>query len=111
MKKLWLILICFIFIISCTETYERKIASVYNDKEISGSFLLGSGYINEREYYFAFVKREDGGLIRANFPANVTIIYEGYQEPYAIIEYYANTYLNVKLYVPSNTIIKEFKIR
>lgn len=56
-----------------------EIVSVNNSKNIEGSvsgFLIFTGTIEEKEYYFVMTKREDGGFKRDKFPVSKTIIYE-----------------------------------
>jgi len=104
-------------------TYEKPIVSMYNDQQISGSFFLGSGTIDETEYYFCMEKIEENRYKRLQVPAKHTIICESDTESpkykYTIEKSVYEKFLvldfsdisNRELVVPKNTIIKQFSIK
>lgn len=46
------------------EDHSYEIYSLRNTDNMQGSFFLGSGSINQREYYYMFAKNKRGGFIR-----------------------------------------------
>jgi len=109
--------------------YYQEIISVNNDNQIN-SFVLGSGYINEVEYYFYFVKTNDGGYIRGKIMASNVTIYENNEisprlqwikyipKQEKITKYLFGDLSNrvydnkdYKLIVPKGTIMREFKLK
>ena len=114
---------------------QKEIVSLNNGNLISGNFILGCGDIDQQSYYFCFERQFDGGLKRINLPANTSTIYEGlkkgmdspcvtYNEKYH--EYEARVGLfgskikqanrsfpkesdrEYKIYIPTNSIVREF---
>jgi hypothetical protein len=95
-----------------------KIYSLHDDKEQSGSFILGSGFINENGYYYYFTK--NGDTYYKDEVSDKTGIIETDETPKLVtITVYPNIWYGKcfkirkshKLYVPKGTIIKEFKVR
>jgi hypothetical protein len=105
--------------------HRTPIVSLRNERAISGSFLLGSGYIEGTEYYMTYA-HERGGLRRIQLPARSTYVYQDENEaPYMAwqtIHYKAGLWLTIwpritdsqetmrDLHVPTNTIVTEFKL-
>lgn len=97
---------------------EYKIVSLRNRNNISGSFILGSGYISEKEYYYTFKKVSNNSYKRLKIPTdNTTIIETNKKEP-KLVKYQRSAVFGLvdkgefyKLYVPKGTIIKKFKVK
>jgi hypothetical protein len=122
MKNLKSVFLCLfvLLIVQCTCTMrpieeEYEMVSLFNNSEKRGSFIIGTGSIEEEEYFYIFVKEHDGALSRMNFPANRVKIYEGYEtarvkyktgghEPYIY-------YRDVRMYVPKNTVVRQLKVK
>jgi len=109
-------------------TYTQDIASLNQGDNLSGSFFLGSGSIDQTPYYFYFVKCKDGSYIRNQVVASKTYIHENENEnpclkwtvtrnevpkwlKTGISDVYDDEASSYHLYVPANTIIKEFTVR
>jgi len=58
------------------EIQSVDIFSIKNDSYISGTFALGCGSIQQKEYYVCFVQYQDGGFKRDFTPTDRAIIYE-----------------------------------
>lgn len=109
------------------EVITHELISIRNDSKTSGSFFLGSGYIDDVEYYFAFQKRDDGGLVRIQIPASRMPIYEDDEKTpsYQYSKYRhscpwwlgwgtwesLNRQKDAKVYVPVGTVIQKFELR
>lgn len=102
--------------------HEEPIYSLFNDRAISGGFLLG---INTQDRYFYF-KKEGDGFVRGSVNAKGTLVVEGEDEhPY--VKWTETVSENIKwmslakirvvkldnyeLHVPTNTIIREFELQ
>jgi len=106
------------------EEHKYFIHSLGNDKYIEGSFGLFTGSINEIDYYFFFVNYV-GGMQREKLPISRCYIVEGdYSRPYVSESLHKfndddrfwkvwNEYEPYKytIYVPRNTIVRDFKVR
>ena len=53
-----------------------RIISLSSDSNVKGSFFIGSGQIDEVEYYFSYVVREDGNYVRDKTPMSKASIKE-----------------------------------
>ena len=120
---LFLILI----LLGCSNrTYKFELLSIDNDKELTGSFFIGTGAIETSEYYYMFIRNNnDRSIVRIKLDTYRVKIYEGYKEPYlkcvdwcdeefSFYDLVRNTNPCsgwIELYVPQNTIIKEFKLK
>lgn len=62
------------------------ICSLKTESNISGSFILGCGTIDSKDYYIFYQKTQYGGLHREMLPCADCTIYEGYANPH-IVEY------------------------
>jgi hypothetical protein len=65
------------------------IISIKIDSNISGSFFLGSGYIDEEEYYFTFIKDGDN-YIRYKTRTDYSMIKEENIKPKLIYQVYSS---------------------
>lgn len=95
------------------ENVERiELASIDVTSNIEGRFYLGSGRINEKEYYAAYKILTDGGKKLYKMDATITTIYENLEEneiAYAEEIRDGFGYLEeIKLYIPKNTIKQEY---
>lgn len=95
------------------ESVDRiELASIDVTSNIEGRFYLGSGRINEKEYYAAYKILTDGGKKLYKMDASVTTIYENLEEnemAYAEEIRDGFGYLKeIKLYIPKNTIKQEY---
>jgi len=106
------------------EQHYLYMKSLKNQMEVQGDFTLFSGSIDSKEYYY-FYWQSTEGLVRGKVPVNETYIIETDSRKPEIMEIYT-TYDNsgyfkwnpgprtegrrYKMYVPTNTVIKEFKV-
>jgi hypothetical protein len=109
MKRLLVILVAVAVLAGCVDWKRYPVVSVFNDSAVSGSFVLGSGFISETEYYFVFCQLPDGGLQRKKLSARDTVIYEDVAEgePYLEQEYWT---CQNRLHVPKGTVIRHMQI-
>ena len=95
-----------------TTTETVSILGVSFQESTEGHFALGYGFIRGEEYYACFQKDEDGGISLLKLNADVTTIYptlSDNEEAYAVMEIGLLESINsAKLYVPANTIQKQF---
>lgn len=94
-------------------TEEVKLYSISTDKEYEGSFVLGTGNIDSREYITAYQITEDGGKKYFKMDREKTTIYEtlnNNEQAYAVINRTALGVKEIKLYVPVNTIEKQINL-
>ena len=94
-------------------TEEVQLYSISTDKEYEGSFVLGTGSIDSREYITAYQVTEDGGKKYFKMDREKTTIYETLREneqAYAVINRTALWVKEIKLYVPINTIEKQINL-
>lgn len=86
----------------------------YGGNELSGNWILGSGYISGKQYYVAYEILEDGGKKLLKIPADETIIYdtlESNENAYLEIDKNGNGTVKARrLYVPTGTITKEYSL-
>ena len=110
------------------ELYEEKrvcnIVSLRDHSNMSGNFILGTGYIDEKAYYSAYVYVGDNSYKKVRYEVDKTYIKETDQKvPHIkkkifirnIGSWFYPTILALKrhkyiIVVPENTIIKEFKL-
>lgn len=105
---------------------EYKIVSLFNDREIEGSFggfILGYGHVGETEYYYFMKEVSAGVFIRGRAEVRDTYIVEtDIISPHtAVLQYtkrknrksfaFSRFRLRYLLVVPPGTIIREFQIK
>lgn len=105
------------------EQHMYHIHSLGNDKYTEGNFGLFTGEINDVDYYFYFVNYTTG-MRRNKLPISKTYLIEGDYRPKVVAVYkkyrdedrfwkvwdeYEPEYY--KIYVPKNTIVRDFKVR
>lgn len=79
-----------------------------------GAFILGCGKLDGRDYYTCYQVLDDDGLKLIKFDAEITVIYETLTSSDAYAEISVDGWgftKEVKLYVPQNTIQKEYDFR
>lgn len=106
-------------------TTESKIVSLNKEKNISGSFVLGTGNISSTTYYYTYLDTKNGYLLDEYRTSKTYIIENG--ENKVVSHHYrcdmpiasfmrgkklqsARKNRSHQLFVPKNTIIKEFKL-
>jgi hypothetical protein len=101
----------------------REIVSLNNQSTLSGSFILGSGTISNREYYFMFAKNSEGGFYRYTVPSNRSTIFEidgsdSRVETFSpvmgdTLKWFAFPIgpSNYNIYVPKGTVIQQFSVQ
>jgi len=98
-----------------TKTFKYNIESVVSSKGAEGSFILGTGNINDEAYFLAYETQDDGGKVLRKYDSARVIIYENLEnnkEPYVEKTEYQLTgeLKECKLYFPRDTIKKEVDI-
>lgn len=115
---------------SGTLNYEKtvvdyKIVSLKNSNQISGSFFIGSGYIDNKEYYHVFAKVGDNEYKRKTYETSISLIKETTeQKPHirrkiytkSLNEFFVPSFCFVKAYryvivVPPDTVVKQFRVK
>ncbi|MCG8750498.1 hypothetical protein [Tenacibaculum finnmarkense] len=105
------------------EEHEWYIKSLGNDKYVKGKFFLGSGSVQEKDYYFFYVNTSKG-YQRLKILVSETYIIETDKRAPEYVKVYSKyndegIFWKVlfhdekfnRLYVPKNTIIRDFKVR
>lgn len=108
------------------EYWRCNIVSLRNDESIQGRFILGSGFIDNKQIYYTYYQYSDNNEYKQyELDAHKTIIQEIDNEPPQMIAYgrdlsnYNRFWCLIKpeenvsqyqLKVPKGTIIKEFKV-
>jgi hypothetical protein len=124
--KGYIVLIILILIISLLsgckekeiESYQFELVALNNNNNIYGSFFLGSGSIKEEQYFFAYVKYDDGGIKLWKCEAYTTWIYEDIinnQTPYIIytesysrgVNFYSERH---EFHIPKGSILQKFNL-
>lgn len=89
-----------------------------------GRFYLGSGHIDNDEYYYYVVKTEDGGFITKKIESDMAVLYYTEDEPKIEVCRYkftnpihnflsfgvCQTERKYKIYIPEGTIIHDYKV-
>lgn len=103
--------------------HSKDIYSVADGSEVKGAFTLGTGSVDEKQYFY-FVKSDGAGKRIDKIEVDATVIYEMDKEK-PKIEFYDERYTSAfarfmfgeysgshsyKLFVPENTITKEYNI-
>ena len=94
-------------------TEEVQLYSISTDNQYEGSFVLGSGCIDSQEYITAYQVTEDGGKKYFKMNRDKVTIYETLnndEQAYAVIKKASLRIIEIKLYVPKNTIEKEINL-
>ena len=94
-------------------TEEVQLYSISTDKQYEGSFVLGSGCIDSQAYITAYQVTEDGGKKYFKMNRDKVTIYETLnndEQAYAVIKKASLRIIEIKLYVPKNTIEKEINL-
>lgn len=103
------------------EEHYLHIYSLRNSNELSGSFVLGSGSIEETEYYYYFYKGKNG-FVRDKMPVSQVSIQESDSIKPKIVSledvYSKDTWVKWSdspsdeyiMYVPKNTVVQKFSV-
>lgn len=102
--------------------YYCEIQSIKNDSEVNGSFFLGTGSVDEKEYYYYFY-RTDGGFRRGSkLVSEVLITEDDSLKPQlqrkvekvtsrtGLIKDYTQEVSAWRIIVPTKTVINKFKL-
>ncbi|MBE7649149.1 hypothetical protein [Tenacibaculum finnmarkense] len=105
------------------EEHQWYIKSLGNDKYVNGNFFVGSGTIDETDYYFFYVNTSNG-YQKLKILVSQTYIIETDKRTPEYVKVYSNyndeeIFWKVlfrdekfnRLYVPEHTIIRDFKVR
>jgi hypothetical protein len=107
-----------------TEYYSRRgnITSIKNSNEVGGSFTLGSGTIEQTEYYYYYYKSVDG-YVRGKKPVNQTFIVEDssvkphievkmkhFESKSGLFQFNDEEQKRYKLVVPKGTVVNKFEV-
>lgn len=107
------------------ELVEYELLSLYNDSKVKGNFFLGCGSLDGKEYYFGFIKEQNGMIHRLQLPTYRTYIVESEGSPKLVIKISEYTVIrdsfphnlrwltstNKYLYIPKGTIIRRFHLK
>ena len=110
-----------------TETYYKHYCNVHslkNSNDVRGSFVLGSGSIEQVEYYYYYYKDGNGYFKRGSKEVNSTVIeekegviphieslYTKYESRTGLIKSYTDhSSKQYKIVVPKGTVINKFEI-
>ena len=107
-----------------TEEHDWYIHSLGNDKYTEGDFFIGSGSIEEVDYYFFYVNTIKG-MARIKRPVNDCYIIETDNRRPEIVGikyihddkdkffkvWFEDVVTEYKIYVPKGTIVKDFRVR
>lgn len=104
------------------EEHEYYIHSLGNDKYIKGSFGLFTGNIDQIDYYFFYVNYVSGMgreklptsntyLVEGNYRPVVKSVHKKYKDDDRFWKVWNDGVKYYKMYVPKNTIIRDFKVR
>ena len=89
-----------------------KIKSIQYDKQTNSQFILGTGSLDNTDYYVCYEILDDGGLVLKKLNAERTIIYETLNEnAEAYIELNPNFGKKDKIFVPKNTIKIKYELQ
>ena len=100
-----------------------EIVSLRNGSKIKGSFILGSGQIKEKTYYFFYKKIGDGYKLGKVGTANTLIVEEENVtpkvKPFRYVRYnwyllpfsFEGTKLRYRIVVPPDTVMKKFQVK
>ena len=103
------------------ETYE--LAAINDGSTTTGSFFLGCGSIDSKQYYFCYIVKEDGGFTMTKYLVDDCVIYESDTCQPHIVKYdrivpeeskkwsiFIFDSECWKIYVPSGSIDSNFKL-
>ncbi|KKL06152.1 hypothetical protein LCGC14_2598880 [marine sediment metagenome] len=101
-------------------TLELKQLAINKDNSISGTFFLGSGYINQDNdiYYYFYTKNENGVIrLRKAIYHRIKIIEDNNTKPYVIVqikcdsnECWVPSYAEWEFHIPENSIIENYNV-
>ena len=101
----------------------HDLVAIKDGSGINGSFFLGCGTIEDRNYYYYYEKSNDNGYKQQKILVDKVVLYEDATDSTAYIEFqhkisktpYKKWSVNcgciqTKIHVPKGTIIKQFKL-
>lgn len=89
--------------------YITEIISLERDSEVSGSFFLGSGTVKEEQYYYFYVPTNRGYKLDSKRCKETYIVEDDTITPCLYSCKEAGSYSEYyQLYVPTNTVVKEY---
>lgn len=95
-----------------TQTF--NIVSLDFNTSLNGNFVLGTGKLEDEQYYVCYKVLEDGGKKLTEIPCDITTIYDTLKsDENAYLEEDRNYYDGlraVRLYVPENTIQQSYDL-
>jgi hypothetical protein len=93
------------------------IESLKDGSKVTGTFGLGSGYINGRDVYIYYTKGQDGGYTRNNVDADMSTIYmDENEKPYITCHYVETNRLKQQFinaysfHVPNGTVVNTWNV-
>ena len=104
------------------EVKTTQIVALADNTTTNGSFFLGSGTVNEKNYYCYMEQQDDGGLRMSRISANEAIIYDNENANPHIDKYilrnsspivrffFLTDRYEYKIYIPNNSIRYNFNI-
>lgn len=99
------------------ETEKIELYSVVLDDGVEGRFILGSGYLGNKQYFVAYRVLEDGGKAIYKMDANISVIYDtlesgesAYVEKETKVMILGSYPISYKIYVPQGTITQEYDL-
>ena len=104
------------------QNLDCKIISMTSNSTLEGSFILGTGSVNNVKYYYYRIQYDDGGMREYAAPVHLSTIYEIDGVP-KVERFHLELPRNItyivnptstqayKFYVPKGTVFKEFVIR
>lgn len=101
--------------LSVNENSTYNLQSVVLDNNLEGTFILGTGMLNGESYYITYEIQSDGGKILRKYDSSSVIVYDTLEHGDTAylnksISGFLGTNIEVKLYVPKDTINKSLDI-
>ena len=110
---LFIFLLSFYSVYLVNKTYENKIYDILSlsiNSEVDGNFILGSGHIEEKQYYYFYYKTEYGAVLEKENIEYTYIIETNDIEPSLWHVKYKGLNWKTIIYVPENTITVSYDI-
>ena len=96
------------------QVIHREVYSVEAMQGSGGRFMLGSGSVDAKPYYYVYIKNEDGGFILERISATNTVVFmdidTGTEAPYFVKKYDAEGNQVDELHLPPDSIIQAFTL-
>lgn len=89
---------------------EWEVRSLSIGEKVEGSFFLGCGNIDGHSYYYTYIVK-DGGIIMKELRTTDTIIYETDDQKPKLERWRVENYeTEYRIYVPTDTVKKDFNV-